>query len=154
MRKMTYEMIESYISNNYSVSEIAEEMMCSNSTIYRVLNNSNEYVSYILSKIQYDLQVKNDDLYSILKSMKTIEINVLMGALHQWKSTKFERVYYLSKIIRHIFALRMNIFDFNRTSVKIAFYRRSKKVHPDMKGGNCQDFIELRNSYQALLNYC
>ena len=136
----------------YKFKEIANMLKVSKSTIYRDYQNFRINTDFVISDILYKVDKK--DIENSLESLKYTDICVLSKKFScgYWINNKKAKIAKLTPFLSLFFYFGLNPISFTKESIKIAYFKKAKQLHPDKTKINTnKEFSDMRIIYETLL---
>ncbi len=136
----------------YKVKDIAKLLEVSKSTIYRDYQDFRVNNDSVISDILY--RVDKKDIKKSLESLGYSDICVLSKRFScgYWIQNKNAKINKLIPFLSQFFYFDLSPVNFNRDDIKKAYFRKAKKLHPDMTKINTnKEFSDMKVMYETLL---
>ena len=140
------------LSFGYKFQEISKLLKVSKSTIYRDYQNFRVNTNFVISDILY--KVDKQDIENSLESLKYTDICVLAKRFNcgYWINNKKGKIAKLTPFLSLFFYFELNPISFTKESIKKAYFKKAKKLHPDMtKLDTNKEFSDMKVIYETLL---
>jgi hypothetical protein len=138
----------------YSIRIISKKVGVSQTTIYNYLQEEYDKNRYPILREDIKRVLLQGDLESYLMDLSYRDISVLRRKFKVYGYSKDSKIKALLKYFEHYSILGLYPENLTRSEIKKAFYKKVKKVHPDMNKSldrSGKEFQEVYNSYTYLL---
>ncbi len=136
----------------YKVKDIAKLLEVSKSTIYRDYHEFRVNSDFVISDILYRIDKQN--VRKSIESLSYSDICVLSKRFScgYWVQNKNAKINKLIPFLSQFFYFDLNPVNFNRDDIKRAYFKKAKKLHPDMtKIDTNKEFSDMNRVYNTLL---
>ena len=140
------------LSRGYKVKEIAKVLSVSVSTIYRDYQNFRLNANFVISDILYKIDKIN--IEKSLQKLSYSDICLLAKRFNccYWIRSKLGKISKLVPFLSVFFYFDLNPVSFTKESIKRAYFKKAKQLHPDMtKKDTNKEFCNMKIYYNVLL---
>jgi len=133
----------------FSVKVIAKKIGVSKVTIYRYFQEEYDKKRYPELKDQIKKVLIQDDLGAFLETLSYKDICLLRRRFDLYGYDRDSKIRAITKYFKHFSILGVYPENLTRSGVKKAFYKKVKKVHPDINKKLSRDGREFQEVYQS-----
>lgn len=155
-KKMTKKALAvDYRNNGDSVKEISKKLSLSTSTIYRYLSEHYDETRFPDLKREIKQELLGGDFRKYIHELSYKDICLIRRKITFGGWDRETKIKAILDHFKHYSILGLYPENINKNDIKRAFYKKAKKVHPDVnkdldKSGT--EFIEVYESYSYLLS--
>ncbi len=141
-------------SNGWKVSVISKVVQKAESTIYSYLQEEYDNIRFPVLKQEIKKALLQEDFRAFVMNLPYKDICLIRRNYHLYGWDKDSKIEAILGYFKHYSVLGLYPDNLNQETIKKAFFRKAKKVHPDLnkemhKSGKA--FQEVHQSYEYLL---